>query len=104
MESNAVLPYLGASSEKALRFLLDGKQLVPNDFHVTEVKHVSVNSLDCGGGSRAWREFVIQLWSPEGDNGQDAMTAGKLLSILAKANASDLLDGCAPNTGAACCA
>lgn len=93
MESNAVLPRLGASSGKALRFLLDGKQLVPNDFHVTEVKRVTVASLDCGGGASTWQELVIQLWSPSGDNSQEALTAGKFLGILAKANASDLLDG-----------
>jgi hypothetical protein len=95
MESNAVLPHLEASSEKALRFLLNGRQLIPNDFHVTEVKRVNVASLDCGGSPNTWQELVVQLWSPRGYNSQDTMTAGKFLGILAKANASGLLDGAA---------
>lgn len=95
MESSAVLPRLEASSGKAMRFLLNGKQLVPNDFHVTEVKRVTVASLDCGGGSSTWQELVVQLWSPKDDDGQDAMTAEKFLGILAKADASGPLDGAA---------
>lgn len=93
METKVVLPYLESSSGKAMRFLLQGKQLIPNDFHVTEIKRLTVESLDCGGGASAWRELVIQLWSPRGDNTQAAMTAAKFLSILAKANALDHLDG-----------
>lgn len=93
MESNAVLPRLEAPSGKAMRFLLDGKQLVPNDFHVTEVKRVSVASLDCGGGARAWRELVVQLWSPRSDDTQAAMTAATFLSILRRAEALDFLNG-----------
>ena len=93
MEANVVLPLVESSSEKAVRFLLEGKQLVPNDFHVTEVKRLSVESLDCGGGESAWRELVVQLWSPKGNNSQTAMTAGKFLSILRRAEALNELDG-----------
>lgn len=93
MASNAILLRLEASSEKALRFLLNGKQLIPNNFHVTEVKRVNVASLDCGGGSSTWQELVVQLWSPKGNDSQDAMTAGKFLGILAKVDASGPLDG-----------
>ncbi len=84
---------LETSSTKPLKFIAEGRQLVPNDFHVTEIKRVSVESLDCGGGSRAWQELVIQLWSPRGDDTPQAMTAGKFAKILAKADALPLLDG-----------
>lgn len=93
METKVILPYLKSSSNKPLRFMLNDTQLVPNDFHVTEVKRVTVESLDCGGGASAWQELMIQPWSPGGDGAQTAMTAAKFLSILAKAEALDLLDG-----------
>ncbi len=82
-----------AAPAKSLRFTVDGQQLVPNDFHVTEIKKVSIESLDCGGGASAWEELVIQLWSPRGDDTPEPMTVGKFASILAKADALPLLDG-----------
>lgn len=84
---------LEASFTKSLRFTVAGQQLVPNDFHVTEIKKVSIDSLDCGGGASAWEELVIQLWSPRGDDTLAPMTVEKFSSILAKAEALPLLDG-----------
>lgn len=86
-------PQLEAAPAKPLRFTVGGQQLVPNDFHVTEIKKVSVDSLDCGGGASAWEELVVQLWSPRGDDAPQAMTAEKFAKIMAKAGALSLLDG-----------
>ena len=93
MSQQSVTTHLKAASTKPLRFTVDGQQLVPNDFHVTEIKKVSIDSLDCGGGASAWEELVIQLWSPRGDDTLAPMTAEKFASILAKADALPLLDG-----------
>ena len=93
MSQLPVTPQLAATPTKPLRFTVDGRQLVPNDFHVTEIKKVAIDSLDCGGGASAWNELVIQLWSPDGDDTPAPMTAEKFSSILAKADALALLDG-----------
>ena len=93
MSQLSVTPHLAAAPAKPLRFTVDGQQLVPNDFHVTEIKKVSIDSLDCGGGASAWEELVIQLWSPRGDDTPAPMTVEKFSSILAKADALPLLDG-----------
>lgn len=93
MSNLSITPQLAAASTKPLRFTVNGQQLVPNDFHVTEIKKVSIESLDCGGGASAWQELVIQLWSPRGDDTPQAMTAEKFSTIMAKANALPLLDG-----------
>lgn len=92
MSDTAFLSQLGAFPSKPVRFTVNGQQLVPNDFHVTEIKKVSIESLDCGGGASAWQELVIQLWSPVGDNTPEAMTAEKFTEIMAKADALSLLD------------
>lgn len=92
MKPLSVARQLELFSSKPLRFVLGGEQLVPNDFHVTEVKRVAVESLDCGGGRNAWQELVVQLWSPKADNARPAMTAAKFSSILARAGALELLD------------
>ena len=93
MSDITFLSQLETFSSKLLRFTVDGKQLVPNDFHVTEIKKVSIESLDCGGGASAWQELVIQLWSPRGDDAPEPMTAEKFSKILTKADALLLLDG-----------
>ena len=82
---------LEASGNKPLRFGLHGQQLIPNDFHVTEVKRVTVEALDCGGGRGQWQELVIQCWSPRSDDTAQPMTAKKFLDILATADALELL-------------
>lgn len=93
MSGLSFAPQLEAAPTKPLRFTVGGQQLVPNDFHVTEIKNVSVESLDCGGGASAWQEVVIQLWSPCGNDATEPMTAEKFSKILAKAGALHLLDG-----------
>lgn len=93
MSQLSVTAHLEATPAKPLRFTFGGQQLVPNDFHVTEIKKVSVESFDCGGGASAWEELVIQLWSPRGDDTPQPMTAEKFSRILAKADALPLLDG-----------
>ena len=93
MSQQSVTDQLAAAPTKPLRFTVDGHQLVPNDFHVTEIKKVFIDSLDCGGGASSWEELVIQLWSPRGDDTPAPMTVEKFASILAKADALPLLDG-----------
>ena len=51
-------------------------------FHVTEIKHHKITSLDCGRGQHAWEEVVIQLL--DGNSGQ-SLTARKLRGILSAA-------------------
>lgn len=48
-------------------------------FHLTEVKRQRVTSLDCGRGSHAWSEVVVQLL--DGDIGT-ALSTHKLRGIL----------------------
>lgn len=93
MSQLSVTAHLEAAPAKPLRFTVAGQKLVPNDFHVTEIKKVSIESLDCGGGASAWEELVIQLWSPRGDDTPQPMTVEKFSKILAKAGALPLLDG-----------
>ncbi len=60
----------------------DGKR-VPAGYHVTEVKAVDYQTVDCGGVTNHWRETVIQLASG-GPDEQTYMNAGKFLNIYGK--------------------
>ncbi|GHG10105.1 hypothetical protein GCM10017783_23260 [Deinococcus piscis] len=44
-----------------LEFRLNGNTLVPAGYHVTEIKAVTVDSVDCGGRKNAWQGTVVQL-------------------------------------------
>lgn len=52
---------------------------IAGGFHVTELKHQSVRSIDCGGNRHAWEEVVLELL--DGSGGAH-MALGRLASIL----------------------
>jgi Family of unknown function (DUF6428) len=62
-----------------------GNARVPAGYHVTEVKAVSFQTMDCGGKSDAWTETIVQLWNPEKDDKREFMSAKKFLSIFDRA-------------------
>lgn len=62
-----------------------GDARVPAGYHVTEVKAVSYQTMDCGGKSDAWHETIVQLWNPEENDKKEFMSAKKFLSIFDRA-------------------
>ncbi|EYB66421.1 hypothetical protein DEIPH_ctg139orf0151 [Deinococcus phoenicis] len=76
------LAALRAESQRPLEFWLHGERLVPAGYHVTEVKAVSIESMDCGGKANAWRETVIQLMDGTAEEARAGfMTNRKFLAI-----------------------
>ena len=70
-----------APPDYRLVFQLDGASLVSPGYHVTEVKSVLTQAMDCGGVADQWRETIIQLWNPGDDPVREHMAAGKFLAI-----------------------
>ena len=60
-ETHALIEGLRAQTQLPLEFWLNGQPLVGPGYHVTEVKAVSIEAMDCGGKAATWRETVIQL-------------------------------------------
>ncbi|MEF2278261.1 DUF6428 family protein [Deinococcus sp. YIM 134068] len=79
--TQAFLDALASHADKPLVFQLNGETLVHEGYHVTEVKAVTVEAMDCGGRADAWRETVVQLWNGGGEEDQGFMTVGKFLNI-----------------------
>ena len=70
----------------------NGGQITPG-YHITEVKNILVDSVDCGGQTDQWRETVIQLWEAPGNHGDNTyMTALKALGILNKVDSLRPMD------------
>jgi hypothetical protein len=75
------LQQLRANPNAPLMFTLPNGQSIPEGYHLTELKSVNVQAMDCGGQADAWNETIIQLWSaPEGEPGRQ-MTGQKFLEI-----------------------
>lgn len=70
-----------AAPDQRLVFQLDGTPLITPGYHVTEVKAVATEAMDCGGVADQWRETIIQLWNPGDDPVREHMAAGKFLAI-----------------------
>jgi len=70
---------------KSLLFEYNTNELVKANYHITEVKHVRIDSVDCGSQIDNWNETVIQLWeSPEELKKSQFMSVYKALSLLKK--------------------
>jgi len=83
MKTQEFLDLLKSHQDKSLLFEFTAGQMVGANYHITEVKHTTIESVDCGGRMDAWNETVIQLWeSPDELGKTEYMSAGKALSIF----------------------
>jgi hypothetical protein len=79
--TQAFLSALEAHSTLTLIFDLGVGNTVPAGYHVTEIKAVDHQTVDCGGVVNAWKETVIQLWRSNAETDDSYMTVGKFLKI-----------------------
>lgn len=85
MKTKELLSLLKDNPNKNLLFEYAPGLFVGANYHITEVKNVTIDSIDCGGRPDFWRETVIQLWeSPKEKDKRDYMSSYKALSILNK--------------------
>ncbi|GAA0514203.1 DUF6428 family protein [Deinococcus depolymerans] len=80
--TGALITALRTLPQRPLQFHLHGQVLVPAGYHVTEVKAVTIEAMDCGGTANAWRETVIQLMDGSAEEAKAGfMTNRKFLAI-----------------------
>ncbi|MFK5972535.1 MAG: DUF6428 family protein [Flavobacteriaceae bacterium] len=85
MKTHELLSLLSDNPNKSLLFEYKEGQTVSANYHITEVKNVTIDSVDCGAGTDYWKETIIQLWeSPKEVEKREYMTAIKALDILHK--------------------
>lgn len=85
MKTQELFDLLKAHQEKSVLFEYAPNALVGANYHITEVKHIKIDAIDCGANADAWNETIIQLWeSPKEIGKRDYMSAYKALSILNK--------------------
>ena len=85
MKTSEFLHLLENHKNKSLLFEYVPGKWVGANYHITEVKNISVDAVDCGAGTDFWRETVVQLWeSPKEKEKREFMSAFKALGILNK--------------------
>ena len=87
--TQAFLELVTAHPDAPLIFNLSDAPLVGAGYHITEVKAVLIEAMDCGGQADTWRETVVQLSDGSSEEAaQGFMTVQKFLSIYGKAAAA----------------
>lgn len=69
---------------------------IPAGYHLTEVKRVAYETMDCGGMTHAWAETQFEIWVPplaDLTPGRDYLPAAKFLRILERVEQKLPLDG-----------
>ncbi len=85
MKTSELLSLLKQHQEKSLLFEYTDGTFVGANYHITEVKNIIVDAVDCGARTDFWKETIVQLWeSPKEKDKREYMTAYKALSILNK--------------------
>lgn len=70
MKTNEFFNLLEQNPNKNLRFEYHKGQFAREDFHLTEIKNVTYDTVDCGGVVNEWKETIVQLWEnsvPDGN-------------------------------------
>lgn len=85
MKTSEFLSLLKQHQDKSLLFEYTKDKLVGANYHITEVKNITIDSVDCGAGTDFWKETIVQLWeSPKEKDKTEFMSAYKALGILNK--------------------
>lgn len=85
MKTNEFLELLKEHQDKNLLFEYSPGKLVRANYHITEVKNITIESVDCGAGTDAWKETIVQLWeSPSEKDNREYLTVHKAAGILNK--------------------
>lgn len=85
MKTQELFSILESNTNKTLLFEYAEGAFVSANYHITEVKHIAIDSVDCGAGTDSWNETIVQLWeSPLEKLKTEYMTVLKALGILKK--------------------
>ncbi len=87
MKTASFLKLLGEHPNTSLVFEYEEGNYIKPNYHITEVKNTTIESVDCGAKTHSWKETIIQLWeNPSEKDKTTYLSAYKALSILKKVN------------------
>lgn len=85
MKTQEFFSLLEQQQDKALLFEYASNLIVGANYHITEVKHITIDAVDCGSQTDNWKETIVQLWESPYEIGKtEYMSVYKALAILKK--------------------
>ena len=88
MKTNEFIQQLSAHSGKELLFQYQENKLVGANYHITEIKNTTFDTVDCGGTPNYWQETIVQLLENKNElDRKDYLSAEKALGIFKRVNA-----------------
>ena len=82
MKTGNFLKLLEKQAGKELIFEYRNQQFVPKAYHITEVKNLQIESVDCGGFEHSDQQTVVQLWVTDTEKADRYMTTAKAKKIF----------------------
>jgi len=82
MTTSNFFKLLSENPEKELLFEYKEGEFVPKAYHITEVKNVYFDSVDCGGNEHTERQTIVQLWVSPLEVKSNYMPSEKALKIM----------------------
>ena len=82
MKTKDFLNVLRENGDKELKIEYRTGEFLPTAFHITEVKNVHIESVDCGGRPDSYDQTIVQLWWDGQEQKERAMSADKALQIF----------------------
>ena len=82
MLTKEFLDLLNSNHGKELIFEYAENQFIPKAYHITEVKNVHFESVDCGGFAHEEYQTIVQLWVSEKEKKDKNMETHKAFKIM----------------------
>jgi len=87
MTTKEFLQTLEKHPELPLYFEYKSGAFARSDYHITEVKNVHFDTVDCGGVRNEWKEVHVQIWEnamPEPNHSVNTSKALKIFNVVDK--------------------
>ncbi|MEX1135728.1 MAG: DUF6428 family protein [Balneolales bacterium] len=87
MRTSEFIELLEKHPQLPLYFEYQSGKYVRADYHITEIKNVTYDTVDCGGLQNQWQETHVQLWEnemPEPGHEVDTTKALKIFQVVEK--------------------
>lgn len=82
MTTKKFLESIQASPEIKTSFYFENEKLVPDHYHITEIKNIISESVDCGKTKHIEKSTMVQLWSSQEDIGKHLLSNQKINTIF----------------------
>ncbi len=82
MQTKEFIQLLENNPQAEVAFEYAENSFVPSPYHITEIKNVHVDSVDCGGNEHSYKQTQVQLWVKPNEQSTEHLTGEKVMKIF----------------------